>query len=571
MLFNGGGVEEAGGPGEPLTAALLANKAQLRWVNHTFDHPNLDASSQAQIGAQIAQNNAFAQTHALPGYNPAELVTGEHSGIGTSNPFVAANPNMAPALTAQGVTSIGADNSRESGQRQVGSALTLPRYPMNVFYNVSTWADQLDEYDWLYLDRNGGARRARQLHEHRRHDLLSEPRHAGPVHRARGIRRRPADALQRPAPALRPPDEHHRRLQRARRRATRRVQPRRRHPLRRHRRRAAALPRLHRHRRSSSRRQTALTQELRRQTAWANTTNQVTGFIQDGKVTLTTTSTRDVPITGTTIGDVYANQRSGWTTLTAGQTLTLELEEPRNTVAPAIFGQTATGGVLTATDGSFTGAPAITSRRWQRRLPGGPWIAIAGATTPTYTVAAGDVGQELRFVTTAANRVSTWGMGLSAPLAITATPVVIPPPATTPPPTTTTQTPAPATAARQPDPGTSPAAAIAPATGAQPADAAQPVLASAVTLAPFRCKVMRGRQISLACTIRDTSGRPRRAAIRAVRGARLLGRASGRVRRANQVPVLRLTRTRLRHPTRVTITIRLARGGLRSMSRTLNL
>ena len=61
---------------------------------------------------------------------------------------------MAPALTAQGVTSIGADNSRESGQRQIGSALTLPRYPMNVFYNVSTWADQLDEYDWLYLDRN---------------------------------------------------------------------------------------------------------------------------------------------------------------------------------------------------------------------------------------------------------------------------------------------------------------------------------------------------------------------------------------------------------------------------------
>jgi hypothetical protein len=26
---------------------------------------------------------------------------------------------------------------------------------MNVFYNVATWVDQLDEYDWLYLAQDG--------------------------------------------------------------------------------------------------------------------------------------------------------------------------------------------------------------------------------------------------------------------------------------------------------------------------------------------------------------------------------------------------------------------------------
>ena len=40
VVFNGGGAAEAGSA-DPLTAAVVANKAQLRFVNHTYQHPYL--------------------------------------------------------------------------------------------------------------------------------------------------------------------------------------------------------------------------------------------------------------------------------------------------------------------------------------------------------------------------------------------------------------------------------------------------------------------------------------------------------------------------------------------------
>ena len=53
---------------------------------------------------------------------------------------------------------IGADASREPAQRQVGSALTVPRHPVAVYYNVSTQADEVSEYNWIYLaSSNGGS------------------------------------------------------------------------------------------------------------------------------------------------------------------------------------------------------------------------------------------------------------------------------------------------------------------------------------------------------------------------------------------------------------------------------
>jgi hypothetical protein len=42
--------------------------------------------------------------------------------------------------------------------RPVGAALGIPRHPINVFYNVSTKAEEIDEYNWIYTSRaNGGS------------------------------------------------------------------------------------------------------------------------------------------------------------------------------------------------------------------------------------------------------------------------------------------------------------------------------------------------------------------------------------------------------------------------------
>jgi hypothetical protein len=42
------------------------------------------------------------------------------------------------------------DASREPNMRPIGNALGLPRHPIDVFYNVSSKADETSEYNWIY-------------------------------------------------------------------------------------------------------------------------------------------------------------------------------------------------------------------------------------------------------------------------------------------------------------------------------------------------------------------------------------------------------------------------------------
>ncbi|MEU6182528.1 hypothetical protein [Streptomyces coeruleorubidus] len=179
MVYNAGSGEawktEHGGT-DALTDRLLADKAQYRWVNHTYTHPflgcvqdtstvpwscakNADGStkymSRAEIAAQIRDNHDWAVNKGLP-VDRTELVTGEHSGLKTLPQQPADNPNLAGALADTGVKWIASDNSREPEQRAIGNALTVPRHPMNVYYNVGTAAEMADEYNWVYTSRADG-------------------------------------------------------------------------------------------------------------------------------------------------------------------------------------------------------------------------------------------------------------------------------------------------------------------------------------------------------------------------------------------------------------------------------
>jgi hypothetical protein len=615
MLFNANGINDAAGVtattvspasivADPLATAMLAQKNQFNWINHTWSHPSLgspnpDVPSQATIQQQISQNVAFADANGLSTANPAgqgsfnrsELVTGEHSGIGVSKatalgPVAPPTPAMAAALNAEGVTSVGADNSREIGQRQVGNAYTLPRYPMNVFYNVSTWADQLDEYDWIYLDKNaafvdppaGGVSGIPGTPSATvpPRGNCTPPAQGGaydcfttPVTQAQFVQRESAALLGTMlANDPRPHYAHQTNLisdPNALLVANRgdgilyAVL-------------SAALTGYRAYRTTTVQQpgMTALRDVLRRQIAWdATTSAQVNGYIQDGIVTIVSTVARDVPITGTTSGDLYGGQRSGWLA-TAPGTTTLTPNDPHNAAAPVISGATTTAGsTLTTTDGSWTGTPTVShTRQWQRRAnAAAPWTAIAGATSPTYTITAADLGQSLRTVISARNRVSKWSLALSAP--VTAG-IVQPPPIV--PPATTPAPPAPAAGPKPPPAGGAPPAGVGQPAGTAPlAGTAQPTTGSAVARAAFTCKVKRGKRVSVACTVTDTSVRMKTASITAMRATKLLGRASGPVRRGNQVPVLRLKRTPERRATRITITVRLANGKLRRMTRTLRI
>lgn len=161
---------------DPLTDSLVYLRTEFRWINHTYSHLNLgciqdftvipwrcqtDASgatqwrSRAAITSEIADNLTWGNTHGLP-TDRSELVTGEHSGLLLQPQQPQTNPNLGPALETTGVRWVAADNSRMPTQITVGPALTVPRHPMNLYYNVATRAELVDEYNWIYTARSDG-------------------------------------------------------------------------------------------------------------------------------------------------------------------------------------------------------------------------------------------------------------------------------------------------------------------------------------------------------------------------------------------------------------------------------
>ncbi|MEU9593716.1 hypothetical protein AB0D84_28910 [Streptomyces sp. NPDC048193] len=179
LAYNGSGSvdhREDNNGADPLADKLIADRGAFRWINHTYTHAflgcvqdvsvvpwkcatNADGStrwvSRNDIADEIATNRVWGQAAGLPLDND-ELVTGEHSGLKVTPQQPQDNPNLGPALTDNRVAWLGSDNSRDPVQRRVGSATTVSRYPMNVFYNAGRAAEQVDEYNWIYTSRAQG-------------------------------------------------------------------------------------------------------------------------------------------------------------------------------------------------------------------------------------------------------------------------------------------------------------------------------------------------------------------------------------------------------------------------------
>ena len=199
MVFNAAGSDAAkadNGGSDPLTKAFLASKAQFRWINHTYSHPYLgciqvaptavgqtwtcetDPTTQtpmdpevtvagpvggvyyaadSYITDQITSDTARATTNALPNYTRSELVSGEHSGLAAMPQMAADNPYFAPGLSGAGITVTASDASREPDSRTLtgGTISTLPRHPMNIYYNTATYQEAVDEYNWYYTAAGG--------------------------------------------------------------------------------------------------------------------------------------------------------------------------------------------------------------------------------------------------------------------------------------------------------------------------------------------------------------------------------------------------------------------------------
>jgi hypothetical protein len=304
MVYNGGGSDQAkadsGTNTDPLTTAFLANRSQFWWINHTFTHPNLDAVSLGTLTDEISRNIQWGAANALP-MDPTELVTGEHSGLH--------NPSMPSALSSTGIRWIAADNSREPTPYAIGPATTVPRYPSNVYYNVATRAEQLDEYNYVYLPPSlGGKCVASSTNTCRtapatwteyvnseadimfRH-LMGNDARPHFAHQSNLV----SEVAGEPGVLYDVVDAMLTRY------------------------RTYFKPEL------VQLKQKAIGEQIQRQAKWQQDLDagRVTAYLQDGQVHVTTTATMEVPITGTPEGALYGGERSGWFTI-AGSTPTTQ-------------------------------------------------------------------------------------------------------------------------------------------------------------------------------------------------------------------------------------------------------
>lgn len=138
---------------DTLVPTLKNLKSTFKWISHTYTHPMLDGITYNDCAAELINNFDVAQTLGLPNYQDQNLITPNVSGL--------ADTNAMQAIADQGIRYIVSDTS-VTGQNNPSpnvaivnalqpSVLEVPRHPTNLYYNVSTPAEWVAEYNSIYF------------------------------------------------------------------------------------------------------------------------------------------------------------------------------------------------------------------------------------------------------------------------------------------------------------------------------------------------------------------------------------------------------------------------------------
>lgn len=152
--FNGWGAYTSEYKPDSLTPIASRTADQFHFVSHTWDHPMLDASTVSEVQAQIVYNN-FMGAYLGLGADPRALVTPNVSGL--------TNPNVMQTAYALGVRYVVTDTSQPGYANPTPNTglysplapgvFMIPRYPTNLYFNVSTPEEWTAEYNCMYGPR----------------------------------------------------------------------------------------------------------------------------------------------------------------------------------------------------------------------------------------------------------------------------------------------------------------------------------------------------------------------------------------------------------------------------------
>jgi hypothetical protein len=140
-------------PNDTLTPDVVAKQSNFNYINHTYTHQNVDLTTYASSLTEIQDNQRAATALGLTSYSNRTFVQPDISGLTNGNFLQAAWDAGVRYLITD--TSVAAwNNPSPNAGFLVGAAgkqlLAIPRHPSNLFYNLRTPEEFVDEYNWYY-------------------------------------------------------------------------------------------------------------------------------------------------------------------------------------------------------------------------------------------------------------------------------------------------------------------------------------------------------------------------------------------------------------------------------------
>jgi hypothetical protein len=162
--FNGEGTTGIYRP-DTLTSYVYTHMSTFNFVSHTWTHQSLDFANDvsgapptaATIRSELTQNDTFANQRRLTGYTKDTMVQPDISGM-TSAVAQQTAYSWGIRYWISDTSQVGWNNPTPNTgfwAQYAPGLLIIPRHPTNIFYNVSTPAQVVDEYNFYYAP--GGA------------------------------------------------------------------------------------------------------------------------------------------------------------------------------------------------------------------------------------------------------------------------------------------------------------------------------------------------------------------------------------------------------------------------------
>lgn len=140
-------------PNDDLTPAVVAGQSNFCFVNHTYTHANLDSISYADAITEIQDNQKSARALGLGCYDDSEFVQPDISGLANAN-FLSAAWDSGIRTMVTDTSQPGWNNPTPNAGFVLGTAdkplLAIPRHPTNLFWNLETKEQWVDEYNWTF-------------------------------------------------------------------------------------------------------------------------------------------------------------------------------------------------------------------------------------------------------------------------------------------------------------------------------------------------------------------------------------------------------------------------------------